>query len=216
MATKIFATKDYKDTSVSTEASSRITEDNTISADLSVNSTEISDATLLVTNLNNDITTETNERLAFVDGTINYGTLTNEDDTNVSNMSQGIKALHLKQLIIADKAENASATSASSIKSTAESLYNRSLIVQTSINDILLNKEDAFDTFKELFDITKGNMTDVQASLDALRINLIDKANAKVNKEQNVVDTISYIDTDGSGKTYNLVITEGEFTLVEV
>jgi uncharacterized protein YukE len=216
MAIKTFATKDYIDSSVTTEASTRLTEDNAISSDLNTNSTEISDATLLVTTLNDNINTESTNRLAFVDGTIDYGTLKDEADAAVNDMSTAIKVLHTEQVSIAADAANASASEAADLKSSTNGMKTQTQNLKLSIDEILNNKGDAFDTFKELFDITKGNMTDKQSALDALRLSMIDKANEKVNKEQTVSSTVSYSDTNASGDTFNLVITEGNLTLVEV
>ena len=217
MATKILATKAYIDTSVNNEATTRATNDSSISSELSKRTSEVNNSNISVTSVVTAVTNETNARTAIAGSGVDYSGLKLPDNTtSVSNMSQAINALYRKQVSIGSAAKGASSTEASNLLASAKTQAAITDANKTAIDAILLNANSNFDTFIELFNLTSGNRTSVLAAITALQTSLTATAGSKVNRTQTNSNTLVYLDQQNSTSTFKLVVDNGQLTIVEV
>jgi len=217
MATKILTTKSFVDTSVNSEATTRATNDSAIDTELSTRTSEVSSSNVSVTSVVNAVVAETNDRTAIVGSGYDYSGLKLADNTtSVSNMSQAIAALYRKQTDIAGAAQGASSSESAALLSNTNTQAAITDANKAAIDAILLDAHANFDTFIELYNLTQGNRTNVLSAITALQTSLTATAGNKVNKVQTDTNTLVYLDQANLTSTYNLVIDNGQLTIVEV
>lgn len=217
MAIKILAKKDFMDTGVNTEASTRASEDSLIESDLSTKHTGVTNATLGVTSLVTQLSDETNSRVAFIGSLPDISGLTLEDGTTpVTGYSDAIAALYRKQVYIGKTANSASGGDLANVLSSASMVKSVAVSHETAINDLLAAASVNFDTFVELYNLTQGNRTNVEKAINTIKASLIATAQTKANRAQTEASTLVYLDDLNGTSTFNLVVDNGQLTIVEI
>lgn len=217
MATKILTTKSFIDTSVNSEATTRATNDSAIDTELSTRTSAVSSSNVSVTSVVNAVVAETNARTAIVGSGYDYSGLKLADNTtSVSNMSQAIASLYKKQTSIAGAAQGASSAESAALLANTNAQAAITDANKAAIDAILLDAHSNFDTFIELYNLTQGNRTNILSAITSLQTSLTASAGTKANKAQTHSNTLTYLDQTNMTSTYNLVIDNGQLTIVEV
>jgi len=217
MATKILAKKDFMDTGVNTEATTRATEDSVIESDLSTKHSGVTAATLSVTSLVTQLSDETNARVAFLGSLPDISGLTEADYmTPVTGYSNAIAALYRKQAYIGETSNNASGSELTALLTGTEAARSTAVAHSAAVNNILSAAAVNFDTFVELYNLTQGNRSNVETSIASVKASMLANVATRANKAQTEASTLTYLDDLNGTSTYNLVVDNGQLTIVEI
>lgn len=213
----LYSDNTYISGRISTEASTRLTNDNIIQAGINTTKSTLAQAQTTSAGLGSAIANEGALLLAQV-GDLDFGGLTwdhNGTPTVPQSITQAMNALMTYNGDVGNALNDSGNADLATIDTTLDTITALANSDKLKLDAILALSASDKDSFAELLTMINSNDTDITNALNVCQAAIDSIVANKTNKLQTINTDMKYTDKT-TGKNYKLVISSGNLVLIEL